>query len=185
LSGAVLAYCSACGAELGLAPPCTCRACGRQFWSNAKPCGGAFVAHEGRLLLVQREHDPWSGHWDVPGGFCDGAEHPRAATRREVREETGLVVRITGLLGIWLDRYDDVMAPWTLNVYYHAVTDDPGRAAACDETTAIRWFTPGELASAPLAFPDHMRMAVGYWLASPAAMVGPPAAPPAVPAPQA
>jgi ADP-ribose pyrophosphatase YjhB (NUDIX family) len=163
----ILAYCSGCGAELGLAPPCTCRACGREFWDNAKPCGGAFVAHAGRLLLVERAHQPWAGHWDVPGGFCDGAEHPEAATLREVREETGLAVHITGLLGMWLDRYDD-LSPWTLNIYYHAVTDDPSAASALDETTSVRWFTPAELADAdtPLAFPDHMRPAVDLWLAS-------------------
>jgi ADP-ribose pyrophosphatase YjhB (NUDIX family) len=128
----ILAYCSACGAKLGLAPPCRCAVCGREFWDNAKPCGGAFVAHGGRLLLVLRAHDPWSGRWDVPGGFCDGAEHPEAATVREAREETGLVIHLTGLLGLWIDRYDadDPDSATTLNVYYHAVADDPHRASA-------------------------------------------------------
>lgn len=165
----ILAYCSACGTELGLAPPCTCAACGRQFWDNPKPCGGAFVAHDGRLLLVQRAKDPWAGHWDVPGGFCDGAEHPEAATVREVREETGLEVHLTGLLGLWLDRYDDVDAAWTLNVYYHAVAVDPTRATALDETTALHWFGAHELLATPLAFPHHMRPAITTWLSSPAA----------------
>jgi hypothetical protein len=69
---------------------------------------------------------------------------------------------------MWLDRYDD-LSPWTLNIYYHAVADDPSAATALDETTSVRWFTPAELADADthLAFPDHMRPAVDLWLASP------------------
>lgn len=165
----ILEFCSGCGTRLGRAAPCRCAACGREFWDNPKPCGGAFVAHEGRLLLVQREKDPWAGHWDVPGGFSDGAEHPEATTVREVEEETGLAVRVTGLLGMWIDGYDDTVAA-TLNVYFHAVADDPAAAIARDETAAVRWFTAAELADVPLAFPDHMREAVDRWRASPAAV---------------
>ncbi len=166
----ILPFCSQCGARLGLAAPCRCAACGREFWDNPKPCGGAFVAHEGRLLLVQRARDPWAGHWDVPGGFSDGAEHPEATTIREAREETGLAVRITGLLGMWIDGYDATVAA-TLNIYFHAVADDPTAATPRDETAAVRWCTATELDDVPLAFPDHMREAVTRWRASPAAVL--------------
>ena len=169
----ILEFCADCGERLGKPPPCACAACGAEFWDNPKPCGGAFVTHDDRLLLVQRAHEPWAGHWDVPGGFCDGAEHPEAAALREVREETGLEIRLTGLLGMWIDRYGDDTTPPTLNVYFHAVpeADDAGgrgaaRAVAEDEIAAVRWFSPGELADAPLAFPDHMRDAVDRWLSS-------------------
>lgn len=164
----LLAYCSGCGGPLGEAPPCVCGRCGAEHWDNPKPCGGAFVAHDGRLLLVQRAREPWTSHWDVPGGFCDGAEHPEAAAVRELREETGLDVRLTGLLGMWIDRYGDETTYATLNVYFHAVADDltVSAAAAPDEIAAVRWFTPAELADVPLAFPAHMRPAVAAWIAS-------------------
>lgn len=165
----ILKFCAECGAALGEPPPCRCAACGREFWDNPKPCGGAFVAHEGRLLLVQRAHDPWAGHWDVPGGFSDGPEHPEATTVREVREETGLAVRITGLLGMWIDAYDATVSA-TLNICFHAVAGDPTVATAREETAAVRWFTADELVDVPLAFPDHMRAAVDRWRASPAAV---------------
>lgn len=147
-----------------MAAPCVCPACGEHYWDNPKPCGGAFVTDGGRLLLVQRRREPWAGHWDVPGGFCDGSEHPEATTLREVREETGLEIRLTGLLGMWIDRYGDASTPTTLNIYYHAVLDGPARAVADGtETTAVRWFTPDELADVPLAFPSHMVDAVKTW----------------------
>jgi 8-oxo-dGTP diphosphatase len=56
---------------------------------------------DGRLLLLKRtEHtvvDP--GRWDLPGGKLDPGELFDDAFVREVREETGLDARITGVAG--------------------------------------------------------------------------------------
>jgi 8-oxo-dGTP pyrophosphatase MutT (NUDIX family) len=100
-------FCSHCAAPLPGPPPVTCRSCDTSHWLDAKPCGGALVARGSQLLLVRRAHAPWRGAWDVPGGFCGPREHPRDAARREVREETGLDVRVGGILGIWVDTYAD------------------------------------------------------------------------------
>ncbi|GHE10540.1 NUDIX hydrolase [Klenkia taihuensis] len=58
------------------------------------PCVGA-VVHDaaGRLLLVQRAHDPDRGAWSVPGGRVEPGEDDATAVVREVLEETGLRVR--------------------------------------------------------------------------------------------
>lgn len=53
---------------------------------------GCFVVDDGRFLLV-REDDAWL----VPGGRVEADESPVAAARREVLEETGIPVEITGL----------------------------------------------------------------------------------------
>jgi ADP-ribose pyrophosphatase YjhB (NUDIX family) len=47
----------------------------------------------GRLLLVQRGHDPGRGLWSIPGGRVEAGEAPDRAVEREVLEETGLAVR--------------------------------------------------------------------------------------------
>ena len=74
-------HCSGCGAVLPHDPPVTCPACGAGHWRNAKPCAGALVVRDGRLLLVRRSMEPWLGWWDIPGGFCEEDEHPILALR--------------------------------------------------------------------------------------------------------
>lgn len=63
-------------------------------------CVGAIV-HDGRgrLLLVQRGHEPGLGLWSVPGGRVEAGETEVEAIVREVAEETGLRVRPDRLLG--------------------------------------------------------------------------------------
>ncbi len=52
----------------------------------------AWVDSAPRTLLVRRKHDPFAGRWALPGGFLDIDEEPETGARRELREETGLVV---------------------------------------------------------------------------------------------
>ena len=54
----------------------------------------------GRLLLEQRSDN---GRWGLPGGRIEPGESVRDAAVREVREETGLVVEITRLVGVYSD----------------------------------------------------------------------------------
>jgi 8-oxo-dGTP diphosphatase len=63
-------------------------------------CVGALV-HDaaGRLLLIQRGHDPHRGRWTLPGGRVEPGETREAAVVREVREETGLDVHVGAVVG--------------------------------------------------------------------------------------
>jgi ADP-ribose pyrophosphatase YjhB (NUDIX family) len=159
-------YCPRCAAALAAAPPTTCTGCGAELWRNAKPCAGALVARDGRVLLVRRAAEPWKGCWDIPGGFCDAEEHPLATAAREVREEAGLDIEITGFLGVWLDDYGESIFPGqlelTFNVYYHAVPRPGAVAVAAHETTEIGWFAPHELPE-NLAFPKTARSVLAAW----------------------
>jgi 8-oxo-dGTP pyrophosphatase MutT (NUDIX family) len=54
----------------------------------------------GRILLERRRDN---GRFGLPGGAVEPGESLAAAALREVLEETGLVVRIAGLLGVYSD----------------------------------------------------------------------------------
>lgn len=157
-------FCSACGAKLPGRLPATCRGCGRRHYLNAKPCAGVLVMRDGRLLLLRRAVEPWQGMWDIPGGFCEQAEHPIDAAIREAREEAGLEVEVTGFLGIWLDRYPDPSdgeADVTLNAYYHGTAGAEVGTPDPEETIELGWFAPDELP--PVAFPDHAEAVLAAW----------------------
>jgi ADP-ribose pyrophosphatase YjhB (NUDIX family) len=119
------------------------------------------------LLLVRRAQDPWRGFWDIPGGFCEPDELPAVTAVREVREETGLEVAITDLVGMWLDRYqygDESDTATTLNLYFSAKVLR-GAVTPSPETDAVEWFTPQRLPT-NIAFPDHAYDVLQTWLRS-------------------
>jgi ADP-ribose pyrophosphatase YjhB (NUDIX family) len=143
-------FCPYCGLELvvRLSPgeevehP-TCPGCGYIAYRNAKPCAGALVVRDGRVLLVRRAKDPFRNWWDVPGGFLEYEESPEDAACRELREETGYEIRITSLVGVYSSRYGG-SGQRTLDLIYLAEVaggeERPGSDAA-----EIGWFAPDEL----------------------------------------
>jgi 8-oxo-dGTP pyrophosphatase MutT (NUDIX family) len=64
------------------------------------PVEGAQVAivRRGRVLVQFR---PWPPGWELPGGHLEPGEDPAVTAAREVAEETGYIVRITGLVGVY------------------------------------------------------------------------------------
>lgn len=159
-------FCPRCGGQLdvtirGGRAVQACTACGRTHYRNAKPCAGVLVLHQGRLLLVRRSVQPFRGHWDIPGGFLEEGEHPERGARREVREETGLEVELTGFLGFYVDRYVyQEEQGVTLNMYFLGRvvggTERPG-----DDAVEIGWFAPERLPRR-IAF-DHVRQVLADW----------------------
>jgi 8-oxo-dGTP diphosphatase len=112
-------------------------------------------------LLVKRSIEPFRGCWDIPGGFLEADEHPRAGAVREVREETGLEVRLTGLFGFYMGRYSyGDEGDHCLNIYFLAEVVG-GKERPNDDAVELAWFSPGELPEA-IAF-DHARQVLEDW----------------------
>lgn len=55
---------------------------------------GAIIVDGSRVVLVKRGREPLKGRWSLPGGKLELGETLEDATRREVLEETGLIVEI-------------------------------------------------------------------------------------------
>lgn len=110
----------------------------------------------GRLLLTRRCDN---GLWVMPGGRLELGETIAAAAVREVREETGIEIEVTGFAGIYTDpghviAYDNgsagqvVLQEFSVCLHARHVTGD-GRADF-EETSEVRWFEPSELAGLDL-----------------------------------
>lgn len=110
---------------------------------------------DGRVLLGRRAVAPARGRWDIPGGFCDPDETPEECARRELREETGCEIALTGFLGHVVDVYGDD-GDHTLNAIFSARLT-AGAPSPADDVAELRWFAiddlpePDELAFANTA----------------------------------
>ncbi|HEY9900665.1 MAG TPA: NUDIX hydrolase [Pantanalinema sp.] len=161
-------YCPHCRAELSLRAiegrdRTFCPACQAVFYENSKPCAGALVSDgEGRLLLARRAIAPFLGLWDIPGGYLEAGEHPEAGAVREVREETGLEVAITGFGGIYMDTYGEGGVS-TLNAFYEARVVG-GALSAQDDVSELAWFAPGDVPLDAFSF-ENGKQAIRDWLA--------------------
>ncbi len=112
------------------------------------PCVGAIVRDgQGRLLLVQRGHDPEAGRWSLPGGRVEPGETDAQALAREMLEETGLIVTPGPLVGA-VERAGP--GDTVLDIRDYAATVTGGTLAAGDDAADARWVAPGDLTSFPL-----------------------------------
>ncbi len=151
-------FCIRCGNQADGTVALHCSACGFTHYLNSKIGSSALVVHHDRYLVMQRAKEPEAGKWDIPGGFCDYGEAPDATARREVFEETGYLVQIGELLGVWMDEYqepDGNMWP-TINLVYVArlVGEQPDtRHIDPAEVAAIDWVpvtNPGIVMAFPI-----------------------------------
>ena len=111
------------------------------------PAVGGIVADEaGRLLLVQRAHEPGAGRWSLPGGRVEPGEDDAAALRREMVEETGLDVDVGALVGEVRRAGPEVV--YRIRDYRCAVLG--GNVVAGSDASGIGWFGPDEVAALPL-----------------------------------
>ncbi|TQJ52232.1 NUDIX domain-containing protein [Phycicoccus sp. SLBN-51] len=116
--------------------------------NSIRPSAGAFVQRDGKVLLIQRSDN---GNWSMPGGAQDPGESLTRTAVRETLEESGVHVRVTGLVGIFTDprhvvhytSNDEVRQEFT--VIYRADYVD-GDATESDESTRVGWFTADEIA---------------------------------------
>ena len=116
--------------------------------SRRIPCVGAIVRDQaGRLLLIQRGHDPEAGRWSLPGGRIEPGESDRQALVREMLEETGLTVEPGPLVGA-VERPGP--AGTVLDIRDYAATVTGGTLRPGDDAADARWVPPADVPGWPL-----------------------------------
>ena len=110
--------------------------------------GAAAAVLVGERLLLTKRTD--NGEWCLPGGAIEPGERPAEAAERETLEETGLSVRVTGLIGVYSNPdvvvvYPDGNRVQIVGVVFRA---EPvgGEAGTSAEVSESGWFTADEVA---------------------------------------
>ncbi|MFJ1647159.1 NUDIX domain-containing protein [Streptomyces sp. NPDC088258] len=120
----------------------------------------AVVTDDTGRVLLQRRRD--NGLWALPGGGMDMGDPLPGTAVREVKEETGLDVEITGLVGTYTDprhviAYSDGEVRRQFNVCFTAHITG-GTLAISDESTELRFVEPEELDSLPMRHTQRLRL---------------------------
>ena len=102
---------------------------------------GVAVIHGGRVLAARRcRPSETAGGWEFPGGKVDPGEDPVTTAVREVREELGCAVAVTG----WLEPEVPIRDGLVLRVATASLVDGEPVPRA-DEHDAVRWLRPDQL----------------------------------------
>lgn len=149
-------FCPACGATLVRRddrghPRPTCPQCGFIYYRNPVPAAGVILTSPEGVLLVKRRYAPRAGAWCLPAGFMEYGESPTRCAVRELREETGLAARLTGLFGVYAG-HDDPRVRAVLILYRGRRVG--GRLTPGDDALQARWF-PLDRLPRRIAFAAH------------------------------
>ncbi len=166
-------FCSSCGGPLAereidqyLRQICT--RCGTIMYRNPVPAAGCIIEHpaamadlhQAQVLLARRKFDPWKDHWYVPSGFVEYGDDVEATARREIQEETGLIVEVGPVFGIY-SYFDDPRQHGIIILYRAMVTG--GKLQAGDDAAEVAFFAADELPPMEqIGFATHRR-ALSEW----------------------
>lgn len=124
------------------------------------PAASAIVVDdEGRLLLHRRQDN---NQWALPGGKMELGETLANCAVREVQEETGLDVEVTGIVGIYTDpkhvfAYDDGEVRQEFSVCF-LTRIIGGELAVSEESFEVAFATPTEVESLPMVNSIRLRI---------------------------
>jgi 8-oxo-dGTP diphosphatase len=105
----------------------------------------AVIEGEEHMILLMWEGDmPYHDLWVLPGGYLKPEESLKEALVREVKEETGLKILPTRLIGVYDDSFSKEDEPTRhVIIAYEAIVVD-GRIVFSQEATAYTWMSVEE-----------------------------------------
>jgi 8-oxo-dGTP pyrophosphatase MutT (NUDIX family) len=128
--------------------------------NNLVVAASAVVTDQHGRILLQRRRD--NDLWALPGGGMEMTDSLPGTAVREVKEETGLDVEITGLVGMYTDprhviAYTDGEVRRQFNVCFIARITG-GELAISDESTELRFVARDELDDLPMHHTQRLRV---------------------------
>ncbi|PVX52227.1 8-oxo-dGTP diphosphatase [Balneicella halophila] len=108
-----------------------------------------------QVLLVQRKNSPFENQWALPGGFLDMNETVEEAVKRELQEETGLLVKNLKHFKVFSSLDRDPRARTISVAFVSTLTMEPLPLVAGDDAEDAQWFPIDKLPE--LAF-DHKQI---------------------------
>lgn len=161
------AFCPRCGAALAEAVPDldtrprkVCTACAFVVYDNPKVAAGTLPVRDGRIALIRRGVEPSKGLWSWPCGYVEIDETIEECAARETREESGLVVTLGPLLGVYSYpvRPAEERPPTTgLVVIPYPTLSVEGELVAGDDAVDAAWFEITRIPWEDLAFDSTRR----------------------------
>ncbi|AEB47407.1 MULTISPECIES: NUDIX hydrolase [Micromonospora] len=127
-----------------------------------------FVQDEqSRVLLIQRTDN---GLWALPGGAQDFGEYIAETAVRETREETGIEVEVTGVVGIYTNpnhvvEYSDGEVRQQFSICFRGRYLN-GEPKTSDESSSVEWVSRQELIGLPIHPSMRLRIDHGFELCS-------------------
>ncbi len=125
------------------------------------PAASVVVVDDAGRVLLQRRTD--NGMWALPGGRMDIGESLAGCGVRETREETGIDIEITGIVGTYTDprhvfAYDDGEVRQEFSI---CLLGRPlgGELRVSDESHEVAWFAPEETDGLPMVSNIRRRLA--------------------------
>jgi 8-oxo-dGTP diphosphatase len=100
---------------------------------------GVMVNDDGEILLLKHVYHPRI-MWGLPGGYVARRENPAAAVEREIREETGLKVKVVAPL--WVGQGAN---PDHIDLAYLCRIEEEGAVRLNSEILELRWVSPADL----------------------------------------
>jgi len=132
--------------------------CGFVYYQNPVPAAGALIVENDSILLVKRAHPPRIDWWCIPAGFMEWKEHPEQTAVRELYEETGLRVELTGFFQVYSGD-DDPRTNALLILYLARIVG--GEMIPGDDASEVEFFSFDDMPKR-IAFEAHRQAFIDY-----------------------
>jgi 8-oxo-dGTP pyrophosphatase MutT (NUDIX family) len=139
-----------------------CGRCGYVHHLNPAPGITMLVKSPAGEILIGRRRATarYGGMWCLPGGYIEYEESFIDTAHREVREETGLAVRIAGIVNVVSNHLDDCHHTLVIVLLGEVLA---GRPEPGDDLEELKWIDRRAHAGIGYAFEADQRIIDGYF----------------------